>query len=547
MGERLLLPKLLAQLADLQLSAGRRAQASELLQEADDLLEGLLTNASSPWVRGRILASMDEVVSARIRLEGERNGGRPAAIFAVLERARARSLVDLLHSRPLSDLRKPEDLRRGERRIAALQLQLMRATGRANRQRLLEEIFRAEEQLAPMTTELFTRARRTARAAVTLREVQAGLRSDELLMEIALAEPASFAIVASRSAARVRRLAGRSTILGQAKSLVAAARSGVDVTDAVKALSATLISDVRELSTHRRVVISAEGSLQQVPFELLEPSPNSRRLLETHVVSYIPSAGILSMLRSRAGSTPAAGRMALAVGASPDVPVAGTNGPPARPVTRGVYDLDATQLRPLPLAAEEAESVRAAFGAGRSQVLVKDAATEAAIKSQPLVEYRVLHLAAHGIMSTKFPARSALVLRPAGVEDGLLQAREILDLRLNAALVTLSACDTSTGADQGQDGVASLVRPFVVAGARAVVANLWAADDTFSAALMREFYRELAGGADIGESLRRAKLRMIKSFGPEALPKLWSGVLVYGDASAKIVLNSAATRGGNDK
>ena len=98
-----------------------------------------------------------------------------------------------------------------------------------------------------------------------------------------------------------------------------------------------------------------------------------------------------------------------------------------------------------------------------------------------------------------------------------------------------------------QDGVASLVRPFVVAGARAVVANLWAADDTFSAALMREFYRELAGGADIGESLRRAKLRMIESFGPEALPKLWSGVLVYGDASAKIVSNSAATRGGNDK
>ena len=67
MGERLLLPKLLAQLADLQLSLGRRPQASELLQEADDLLEGLLTNASSPWVRGRILASMDEVVSARTR------------------------------------------------------------------------------------------------------------------------------------------------------------------------------------------------------------------------------------------------------------------------------------------------------------------------------------------------------------------------------------------------------------------------------------------------------------------------------------------------
>jgi CHAT domain-containing protein len=239
--------------------------------------------------------------------------------------------------------------------------------------------------------------------------------------------------------------------------------------------------------------------------------------------------------------------MALAVGASPEGPVTGTNGPTTGPVTRGVYDLDATRLRPLPLAAEEAESVRAAFGAGGSQVLVKDAATEAAIKSQPLADYRVLHLAAHGIMSTKFPARSAIVLRPAGVEDGLLQAREILDLRLNAALVTLSACDTSTGADQGQDGVASLVRPFIAAGARAVVANLWAADDTFSAALMGEFYRELAGGADIGESLRRAKLRMIESFGPEAVPKLWSGVLAYGDTSASVASSRAVTRGGNYK
>src|SRR4030095_7089271 len=94
------------------------AQASELLQEADDLLEGLLTNASSPWVRGRILSSMDEVVSARIRLEAEHSGGNPAPLFTVLERSRARSLVDLLQARPLSDLRKPEDLRRGERRVA---------------------------------------------------------------------------------------------------------------------------------------------------------------------------------------------------------------------------------------------------------------------------------------------------------------------------------------------------------------------------------------------------------------------------------------------
>jgi hypothetical protein len=139
-----------------------------MLQEADDILEGLLTNASSPWVRGRILGSMDAVVSARIRLEGERAGSDPTRLFAVLERARARSLVELLHSRPLSDVHGSTDLRAGERRITALQMQLLRTTNRTNRQRLLDEIFRAEEALAPVTTELFARSRTSVRRPVTI-------------------------------------------------------------------------------------------------------------------------------------------------------------------------------------------------------------------------------------------------------------------------------------------------------------------------------------------------------------------------------------------
>jgi CHAT domain-containing protein/predicted negative regulator of RcsB-dependent stress response len=544
MGERLLLPRLLAQLADLQLSRGRGSEASELLQEADDILEGLLTNASSPWVRGRLLGSMDGVVSARIRLEGERAGPNPARLFAVLERARARSLVDLLHSRPLSEIRKSTDLRAAERSITTLQMQLLRTTNRANRQRLLDEIFRAEEALAPMTTELFTRSRTSVRRPVTIRAVQAALRSDEVVYEVALGEPASFGIIVTRSTARTVRLPARKAILAQADALVSAARGGTDISSEAKALGATLLTGLRELPSHRRLIISAEGTLQQIPFELLEPpSANRQRLLETHVVSYTPSASILVTLRTRPAPVQA-GRAALAVAASPAAST-GTTGSGSLG-TNGIYDQNPAQLRQLPLAAEEAEAVRTAFGAGASHVLVRDAATEAAVKAQSLGEYRVLHLAAHGIMSTKVPARSAIVLRPSETEDGLLQAREILSLRLNATLVTLSACDTSTGTAQGQDGVASLVRPFVAAGARAVVANLWAADDTFSAAMMREFYRELASGGDIGESLRKAKLRMIETFGPEAVPRLWSGVLAHGDAAAVVIPpGSTAQRGGS--
>jgi CHAT domain-containing protein len=209
-----------------------------------------------------------------------------------------------------------------------------------------------------------------------------------------------------------------------------------------------------------------------------------------------------------------------------------------RPIERGVYDIDATKLPPLPAASDEARAVAAALGQSRSTVLVGDSATELELKKLPLKDYRVLHFAVHGITSTKFPARSALLLRPGGTEDGLLQAREILTMRIAAELVTLSACDTGTGTLHGQEGVSSLVRPFLAAGARTVVANLWSADDQFSLALMREFYRQLAAGVDVGEALRRSKLKMIEQFGSSAVPKLWSGLLVYGDG-ANVVARAA--------
>jgi CHAT domain-containing protein len=283
---------------------------------------------------------------------------------------------------------------------------------------------------------------------------------------------------------------------------------------------------VPDIVQSSRLVVSANGLLHTVPFDLLVDS-SGKPLLETHVVSTVPSASTIVALRT-ARRTRAPTQIALAVGASPGSTERRTS-PAIGTVARSVYDVDADQLRPLPSAADEARAVAAAFSGQPTIVLVGEAATEQAVKGQSLGDFRMLHFAAHGIVSTKSPERSAILLRPAAGEDGLFQAREILDVRLNADLVTLSACDTATGTVHGQEGVASLVRPFLAAGARTVVANLWDADDAFSLSLMREFYRQLATGADVGESLRQAKLRMRQQFGPVAVPKLWSGILVSGD------------------
>lgn len=537
MHERLLLPQLLAARADLQVSRKQYDSAAALLEEANDLLEGWFTHASSPWVKSRLVSGMNDVFMARIRLEGER-GGSPAAFLAVVEQARGRALLDLLQSQSPSDARRSAAVSAGQRRIASLQVQLFDATNQRERQRVLDEIFTAELQLAPIATELYSQARRAGpRAPVSLADLQRSLRDDELFLEFVLAEPASYCLVVSRRAARVQRLPASSVLEPQIQSLISRIRGGDAATGEARAVARSLLGAVKEVGGAARLVISPDGVLHQVPFELLEMS-DGRRLLESHVVSYTPSGSVLAVLRERGGRTTT--RSALAVSATTDA--GGVPEPGGAPVERSVYDVQLAALRPLPSATDEAKSVVSIVGLENGTVLVGDAATENALKRHPLHDYRVLHFAVHGLPSTTFPTRAALLMRPGGGEDGLLQASEILGLRLRADLVTLSACDTGSGSEHGQDGVSSLVRPFFAAGARSVVANLWAADDGFSLTLMREFYRRLAAGDDVGQALRAAKLRTIEMFGPQATPRLWSGVVAHGDATASIAVPASTSK-----
>lgn len=536
MQEQLLLPRLLTELAELRGAERRYGEAASLLEEASDLFEGFLATASSPWVQGRIVNGAKDVFLARIRLEGAR-GPDANRLFAIVEQARGRALLELLLATPAAEVPASAALKAGERRVAALQVKLFQTKSRAERARLLDQIFVAEEQLAPFATAFFDRTRRTgSRRPIALQDLQRALRRDELFVEFALADPGSYALVVTRTGARVQTIAGRTRIAEQLKPLIDRVRSGQRMGNEARAVAAMLIDSLHELARYKRVIVSPDAELHHVPFELL-PDAAGRRMLDTHVVSYAPSGSVLTLLRER-GSSALPSRPALAVSASPDGPAIPSSGSGA---SRGIYDLDVTQLRPLPAANDEAQAVGSLLGAANSTVLVGDAATEAAIKKQPLHEFRVVHFAVHGIPSTRFPARAALLVKPAERDDGLLQAREILMLRLRAGLVTLSACETSSGSIHEQEGVASLVRPFLAAGARSVVANVWAADDQFSLSLMREFYKELAVGVDVGESLRRAKLRMLELFGPDLAPKLWSGVLVYGDAAITIASGTRAT------
>jgi CHAT domain-containing protein len=117
-----------------------------------------------------------------------------------------------------------------------------------------------------------------------------------------------------------------------------------------------------------------------------------------------------------------------------------------------------------------------------------------------------------------------------GQENGILQAWEIFEsLRLDADLVTLSACDTALGRDMGGEGILGLTRAFQFAGARSVLASLWSVADDSTAELMRRFYTYLKQGKSKDEALRLAQVDLIH--GPEATshPYHWAAFQLSGD------------------
>jgi CHAT domain-containing protein len=123
--------------------------------------------------------------------------------------------------------------------------------------------------------------------------------------------------------------------------------------------------------------------------------------------------------------------------------------------------------------------------------------------------YSVLHLAAHGFVDRNSPRRTGLALSFTGEEDGYLTIEDVLELDLDADLVVLSGCETARGEVRSGEGIESMARAFLHAGARGVVASLWQLDDRAAADTMERFYEGWQrGGAPIGRSLREAKLEL---------------------------------------
>jgi CHAT domain-containing protein len=529
-GDRYTLPRYLAAYADIKMARRQYRQSNELYDEATDIVNGMLSNVSSANVKSSLIAVMNDIYLGHFLLVAQ-GFKSPEKAFTVIEDARGRSLADLLRLPPSARATLSAGTSQQNRQISTLQLQLQNAKSRAERKRILDDIFQAEESIRPIEAANSRKWRGMYTSPVAPKALRARLRPDEILVEYVLAELASYCLVVTGESLRLHELPKKAEISHSVDTLLAQIHQQKDTSTTATELYTFLFASVPEISTKRRIIVVPDGILTRLPFEVLL-APQGKSLLESHIVTYAPSGTVLALLRQNT-SNDARTMAVLAVAAGSDSP-AGTATTPVK-VQRGIYDLEGANLPPLPAAEEEADAVAKILG-GDSVILKGTAATEAAFKNQSLSRFRVIHFAVHGLVSTKYPERSALVFRPDpdAHEDGFLQAREIASLPIRAELVTLSACATGKGKINGEEGVASLVRPFLVAGARSVVANLWNADDDFTRTLMKEFYIQLASGTDIGASLKQAKLQMIQKYGAAATPQLWAGFIAVGETAQPV-------------
>ena len=234
-----------------------------------------------------------------------------------------------------------------------------------------------------------------------------------------------------------------------------------------------------------RLFISPDGPLNRLAFDAV--ILDDRRMVERYETALLPSASILPVLRRRKHITHAHGVLAFGVPDAPATTEAAWQGLPS-----------------LPEAVPEARL--AAKAARRSRLLTNGAGSEAALRREATGDYSVLHLAAHAVVDEQVSARTALLLSPGDGDDGVVGMADVEAMGVGAELVVLSACRTAGGTILSGEGVLGLTSAFLGAGARAVIATAWPANDSVAAGQMRPFYDQLSKGVPAGEALRQMKL-----------------------------------------
>ncbi|MBW8877778.1 MAG: CHAT domain-containing protein [Acidobacteria bacterium] len=573
-------------LARLDRDAGDLPAALSQVSKALEIIESLRTRVVDQGLRTSFSAARQDYYELQIELlmglhERRRTEGFAADALKASEGARARTLLEVLKESE-ADIREGADpaLVERERRLREevndrewLRVRLL-AREKPDPAKLAEAGQRVEEALDEyQRVQASLRESGPRYAALTQPQplgvagIQAELLDGQaLLLEYSLGAERSFLWVVAPHSLDAFPLPGRDVIertarryyelltvrnarkpgepLPAFKARIAAADAGAE--QAGRELSQMILQPAAKLLGDQPLLVVADGALQYIPFAAL-PIPGSGEPLETrHEIITLPSATALAALRRELGEH-APARRELAIFADPvykddqrlKLPKAslGKRAPASRSLRRGARTgrdtLDVSNLRRLPFSEREAEKIAALVLPAQVFRATGFEASKLKVTGTDLKGFRKLHFATHGILDTRHPELSGLVLslydKQGREQNGVLRLNDIYNLRLGADLVVLSACRTALGREWRGEGLIGLTRGFMYAGAARVVASLWSVEDQATAELMEGFYRGmLRENLSPAAALRKAQLEMRRNPRRKS-PFYWAGFSLQGE------------------
>jgi CHAT domain-containing protein len=386
-------------------------------------------------------------------------------------------------------------------------------------------------------------------STVSVKEVQALLDTETLLLEYFILEDSSYLFTISKDQIDIITISYSKTKLNGYINDLRLSLSDYDLIDkspkeayflytkSAEWLYQELVEEALKNKKIKNIIIVTDGALGHIPFEVfltkLAPQKGANYktldyLVKDYNISYNYSASLWkeNLKQSASSLQPLPNQQVLAFAAS--YPKMEHSISSLR--SENICDIRGA-LEDLPAAAKEVKALSKLF---YGQFLIGSEASEANFKKLA-PEYSVVHLAMHGVSNEVAPILSSLAFSEdyKTTEDNFLQAYEVAQLSLKANLVVLSACETGYGKFQQGEGVISLARSFMYAGVPSLVVSLWQVNDQATEIIMRLFYENLAKGMSKSMALRTAKLSYLDLFDGMAVhPALWSAFIQVGDSAA---------------
>ena len=527
-----------------QLGLNRLAEARQSFSEAVSIAEALRAQAAGGVEeRQRYFEGGLRAHHGMLSVLVKENRPEEALVFA--ERAKARSLLDLLQQGRVSVHKAMTAAEQQEEaRLKSQITQLNKQLARLKQSDKNDEVAAVETQLekARLTYEAFQNALYAAHPELKTQRGEAPIinaqelaellpDASSVLLEYVVTDDKTYLFAITKTAEKaeiqlytlpIKRAELEKQIESFRKQL--ATRDLGFRSAAVKLYDLLLKPAQAQLRGKTNVVIAPDSNLWDLPFQALVNS-GGRFVVEDSSVSYAPSLTVLREMTKRRmdQTTTRASATLLAFG----------NPISDRP-KRSHSTLRDGQLDPLPEAGEEVKALARLYGASRSKVYIGADAREDRVKSEA-GQAGILHFTTHGTLNNASPMYSYLTLAEGGPnDDGLLEAWELMQLDLKAQLAVLSACETARGRIGAGEGVIGFSWAMFIAGVPATVVSQWKVESASTRDLMVSFHRSLISPRAPQNSqptktdaLRQAALKLMRN--PETShPFYWAGFVLVG-------------------